>query len=38
MKLFLILFSGIFILFDILAVCVACCVSGKESRREERKA
>lgn len=34
MKIFLITFFGIFLLFIALAVVAACCVSGDESRRE----
>ena len=37
MKLFLIIFAGVFILFDILAVACAMCISGRESRKEERR-
>ncbi len=36
MKIFLITFSCLFILFDLLAVLVAMCISGRESRKEEK--
>lgn len=37
MKLFLIIFAGVVILFDVLAVVAAMNISGRESRREEKK-
>lgn len=37
MTVFLIVFSGVFILFDLLAVAVAMNISGRESRREEKQ-
>lgn len=37
MTVFLIVFSGVFILFDLLAVAVAMSISGRESRREEKQ-
>lgn len=37
MKLFLIFFGIIFMLFIVLGIVSAMCISGRESRREERK-